>query len=204
MPCSPSDCIQHDPDLDRHISPSRGSDIQRSSGVCSDGNALGIHLIASNDTGLIPTITEPDLERVITSSVPQHEDHDEPTAGRPRVRQWLTSAANYLGNAAHQKFDVSDFSDQKAHGFPEVPGEPLRNPGFERVSMQYNQLREQNSRAESTYAPSITSTSGIEGGFTPSMRTSPRPDTSPSRKPRRRDTLEVPTPVHIHRRTGSH
>jgi hypothetical protein len=206
VPYPPSDYSQHD--SNRHPSPSRASDTQHHSGVDLDGNPLGIHLASSNDTRdmrLIPTITAPELEQVLTDNVSQYEDRDEPTAGRPRVRQWFTLAANYLGNAAHQKLDVSDYNDQKAHRFPEVPGEPLRNPGFERVSMQYSQLREQNSRVESTYAASINSVSGLESGSTPPVHyPSPRPETSPSRRPKRRDTLEVPTPVHIHRRTESH
>jgi hypothetical protein len=205
VPCPPSDYSQHD--SDRHPSTSRASDIHYSFNANSDGAVLGIHFASSSDTRdmrLIPTITGPELEQVSMVDARQHGDRDEPTAGRPRVRQWFTLAANYLGNAAHQKFDVSDYNDEKAHRFPEVPGEPLRNPGFQRVSMQYSQLREQNSRTESMYAASVTSVSGLEDGSTPPVQyASPCPDTSPSQRPKRRDTLEVPTPVHIHRRTES-
>jgi hypothetical protein len=202
----PSDYSHHD--SDRHPSPSRTSDVHQSSGVDSDVSGLGINLSSSPETRemhLIPTITEPGLEQAETGGAHQNETTDEPTAGRPRVRQWLTKAADYMGNAAHHKLDVSDYNDQKAHGFPEIPGEPLRNPGFERVSMQYSQLREQNVRAESTYAASVNSVLGQEDASTPpASHTSPRLEISPSRKPKRRDTLEVPTPVHIHRRTESH
>jgi hypothetical protein len=204
----PSDYSHHD--SDRHPSPRRASDVHRSSDVADD-NALGIHFPFSIDTReiyRIPTITEPvteQIERVETDDAPQNNTTDMPTAGRPRVRKWLTEAANKMGNAAHDKLDVSDYNDQKAHSFPEIPGEPLRNPGLERVSMQYSQLREQNVRAESTYAASVNSVSGQEDVSTPpASHTSPRLEISPSRKPKRRDTLEVPTPVHIHRRTESH
>jgi hypothetical protein len=153
---------------------------------------------------LIPTITEPgveQIEQVETEDAPQHETTDEPTAGRPRVRKWLTEAANKMGNAAHDKLDVSDYNDKKAHTFPEIPGEPWRNPVFEQTRIQYDQLREQNVRAESTYAASINSVSGQEGGSTPpESHASPRLET----RPKRRDTLDVPTPIHKHHRTGSH
>jgi len=184
----------------------------RSSGTGSDHQGLGIQGLRStspHEMRLIPTITQPDLEEapsIAQVSTQRHEDEEEePTAGRPFVRQWFTKAANYLGNAAHQKLDTSDYNDQQAHRFPEIPGETLRNPALEQVSRQYSELREQRSRAESTYAASIISMSGQEDMSSPPPPTSPRPDTSPSRRPpRRRDTLEVPTPVHIHRRNESH
>jgi hypothetical protein len=193
---------QHGSGSDRDASPGRASDLHRPSGVSFEGHGLGVQITPSSDFGRIPTIEEPGMERTMTEVT--HRLEDEPTAGRPRVRQLLTSAANKLGNAAHTKLDVSDYKDKRAHDFPEIPGEPLRNAALERVSEQYNTLREQNSRAESTYAASIASTSGLEEGSTPPQHASPRPDTSPSRKPKRKNTLEVPTPVHIHRRTPSH
>ncbi|KAF2820648.1 hypothetical protein CC86DRAFT_304548 [Ophiobolus disseminans] len=190
--------------------PSPGHDMPRFSATGSERNilGLGIRSTSPHDMSLIPTITQPNVDQESTHGMHRQEhdeeEEEEPTAGRPRVRQWLTKAANYMGNAVHQKLDVSDYNDQQAHRFPEIPGETLRNPALQRVSRQYSELREQNSRAESTYAPSIISTPGLEGGSTPPAHLSPRPETSPSRRPRRRDTLEVPTPVHIHRRTESH
>ncbi|KAH8728427.1 hypothetical protein GQ44DRAFT_757347 [Phaeosphaeriaceae sp. PMI808] len=283
---SPSSFSQRELGSDRDPSPIRALDAQRSPGLLSDGNALGISSLSVNEMRLAPTITEPNFGRANTGA---RQDQEEFMAGRKKIRHWFTSAANYLGNAAHQKLDVSDYNDQKAHRFPEVPGETLRNPALERISLQYSQLREQNSRAGSTYAPSITSTRGLEGGSTPPMHASPRQDTrnylgnavhqkldvsdyngqkahrfpevpgetlrnpaierislqysqlreqnsrvgstyapsitstrgleggstppmhasprqdtSPSRKPQRRDTLEVPTPTYIHRRAESH
>lgn len=99
---------------------------------------------------------------------------------------------------------IPDLSSQNAHRFPEVPGEILRNPALERISVQYSRLRED--RAASEYAASVASMSGIEGSSTPPpTHDSPRPETSPSRRPKRRATLEVPSPAeaHVHRRIGS-
>lgn len=210
-----SDRSQHRASSDRTPSPGRTSDFPRPSYAGSNSHGLGISGVRStspHDMRLIPTITHPDIENGSPSEAPaQHieeEEEDRPTAGRPLVRQWFTKAANHLGNAAHQALDTSDYNDQRAHKFPEIPGETLRNPELEQISRQYSQLREERSKAESTYAASIASASGQEDGATPppplSPRMSPRTDTSPSRRPpRRRDTLEVPTPVHIHRRNES-
>ncbi|KAH7080023.1 hypothetical protein BKA63DRAFT_233358 [Paraphoma chrysanthemicola] len=200
-----SSCSPEVPGSDRNASPTRVSDVPRPSVAGSDVLGLGIRSASPNDMRLIPTITHADPDQDALEAGQQQEHEDQPTAGRNKVRKWFTAAGRYLGDAAHQKLDVSDYNDQKAHRFPEVPGELLRNPALERISKQYSELREQNSRAESTYAASVISTSGIDGSSTPPPPpTSPRPDTSPSRKPRRRDTLEVPTPVHIHRRADSH
>jgi hypothetical protein len=199
----PSEHSRHETDSDRHPSPTFVPEMNRSPGAGTEIHGLGIHSTPSNDLRLIPTITIPAIERSPTANTAQRESGDEPTAGRPRVRQWFTTAANYLGNAAHQKLDVSDYKDHEAHRYPEVPGEKLRNRALERTDIQYSQLREQNSRAESTYAASIVSTPALEGRSN-SPRPSSHPETSPSRAPKRRDTLEVPTPVHIHRRNGSH
>jgi hypothetical protein len=168
----------------------------------SENNGLRIHTTRSNDLGLIPTITQPHVRRSTTNRTMQHDIEEEPTAGRPKVRQWFEKAANHLGNAAHQRLDVSDYRDQAAHRYPEVPGEIFRNPNLGRIDIQYSQMRE-HSRAESNYAISIASTSGLEGSSA-SPHPSPRLETSPSPITKRRDTLDVPSPVHIHRRMGSH
>lgn len=192
------------PSSERQRSPARLSNFEFPISQNPAENGLGIRSTSPNAMARIPTITQPDLDQ--DHSFNRRESGEgQPTAGRNTVRKWLNSAADYLGNAAHDKFDVSDYKNEKARGFPEVPGEVLRNPALERISTQYSRLREENSRAGSTYAPSIASTSGIEGSSTPPppLHESPRPETSPARKPKRRDTLEVPAQVHGHRRSES-
>lgn len=186
----------------RDVSPGRSPAVEHTYTPQLGDNALGISSPSPNEIGLIPTITHPETEyEEPGTDVEEHPD--QPTAGRHRVRKWLTAAGNYMGNAAHNKLDVSDYNDQKAHRFPEVPGEGLRNPALERISQQYSQLRDE--RAGSTYAASVASASGIESSSAPPpMHDSPRPETSPARKPKRRDTLEVPAPAHVHRRSESH
>ncbi|KAF2853558.1 hypothetical protein T440DRAFT_389978 [Plenodomus tracheiphilus IPT5] len=169
----------------------------------SGENALGIRSPSPTDIGLITTITHPESVNEHREHVSEARQNEElPTAGRQRVRRWFNAAGDYWANAAHEKLDVSDFNDPRAHRFPEIPGEIFRNPLLEQISRDYTQRRED--RANSTYAASIISTPGLEQVNTPPPTVeSPRPETSPSRKPKRRDTLEVPTPAHLHRRNGS-
>lgn len=166
-----------------------------------EDNALRIRSPSPNDFGLTLTITHPDHGNKYHES-DVDDTHDQPTAGRHRVRKFLTSAGNKLGNAAHNKLDASDYSDENAHRFPEVPGESLRNPALAETSRTYSRLREE--RASSMYTASIASISAIESNSTPPpTHDSPRPDASPTRLPKRRDTLEVPKPVHSHHRSES-
>ncbi len=170
-------------------------------------NGLGIRSESPNVTELIPTLTHPGSERLHANpaSHDDQQDHhqpDQPTAGRNVVRRWLTSAGNYLGDAAHEKLDPDHVrNDEDTHRFPEVPGEILRNPDLERISRTYSKLREE--RENSIYAASIVSSPGLEGSSSPPpMQHTPRPDISPVRRPERRATLEVPKEAH--RRSESH
>ncbi|KAF2127904.1 hypothetical protein P153DRAFT_342858 [Dothidotthia symphoricarpi CBS 119687] len=202
-----SNSSRHCHSSDRNPSPHDTSDIQRFSERNAEGNALRLWSSSPNHLGLIPTITHPDNEQDQQENERRLEHGDGPSAGRHRVRRWFTSAADYLGQVAHDKLDVSDYNDRRAHRFPVVPGEEFRNPEIHRISSQFSQIREQRA---SIYAPSIASTSGIgdvpapPGPGSPPIDASPgssRPDTSPHRTPRRRDTLEVPVPAHIYHRT---
>lgn len=168
-------------------------------GRVSRENALGIRSPSPNEIGRIPIITHPESVNEHHEHAPEPRQNENlPTAGRQRVRRWLNAAGDYWADAAHEKLDVSDFNDPKAHRFPEIPGEILRNPLLEQTSRDYTQRRED--RANSTYAASITSTPGLEQVNTPPQTHEiPRPETSPSRKPKRQATLEVPRPAHVHR-----
>jgi hypothetical protein len=169
------------------------------------GDDLGIRSESPNVIELTPTITYPDSERHTgpASQAIRQDTHqlDQPTAGRNRIRGWLTSAGNYLGDAAHERLDPDhERVDEETQRFPEVPGEILRNPDLERISRTYSQLREE--RANSVYAASIMSSPALEGSASPAPTSPPphqeppRPETSPSRQPKRRDTLEVPKGGH--------
>jgi hypothetical protein len=144
---------------------------------------------------------------------------------RRKVAKALTTMNNYLGTAAHDRFDDSEFKRGKAVDFPEIPGEERRNRALPQIREQYNQyqdtdgnvtpvLREQPSRA-GRFTDSVASGLGVEGSSTtprsaspqsPQSPHSPSPFPSPTtpRRPhastlpaeRTRDTLKVPSPVH--------
>jgi len=162
-------------------------------------NGLHIRSESPNDIALIPTITHPVSERDYPDDASQDDRHDEhrnglPTAGRHKVRKWLTSAGNYLGDTVHEKLDPSSHSNNEdMHRFPELPGEVFRNPDLDRISRTYSKLREE--RAVSTYSVSIRS--GIEGSTSPPpVHDLSRQETSPVQPPKRRATLEVPKETH--------
>jgi hypothetical protein len=156
------------------------------------GNALGIRSES-------PEITHPGSD-YHQDDGPQDPPADQPTAGRHRIRRFLTAAGNRLGDVAHEKLDPDhDRKNDETDKFPEVPGENLRNPDLEHISRTFSRLREE--RANSTYSASVVSTPGLESPPPPSHDSS-RPETSPARRPKRRDTLEVPKEVH--RRSESH
>jgi hypothetical protein len=163
------------------------------------GDALGMRSESPGRTGLNPTITRSGPDHDHQNDSLQDPQAGPPTAGRHRVRKLLTAAGNKLGDAAHEKLDPNhDRKDDETNKFPEVPGESLRNPDLEQISRTFSRLREE--RASSTYSASIISTPGIESP--PPTHDSPRLETSPVRRPKRRDTLEVPKEAH--RRSESH
>jgi hypothetical protein len=187
----------------RDASPSHFFNAQPPSITSPDGNALGIRSMSPDDIRLMPTITHTDHDQSMQGMGIQPEEHHEPTAGRGRIRKWLTSAGDYLGNAAHEKLDVSNFHNKEASKFPEIPGEDLRNAGLPQTHRQYSQLRERTSSAASYHEHSNASVSNMENGFSPSFVESPQPEISTLRKPVRKNTLEVPVQAHTHHRNES-
>lgn len=141
---------------------------------------------------------------------------------RRKVANVLSNIGNYIGTAAQDRFDDSEFKHGKAVDYPELPGEGYRNPGLGLIRREYNQPRDE---TRPSRAPSFISITGYEGsirGVSPQPQSPRSPSTSrphastmPSRistelqnptstssvpldrgrKPRR-DTLEVPSPIH--------
>lgn len=148
-----------------------------------DGNELGMHATLSN-------------ELAATTSRPGPEQGHQNVGSRRKIASALTKASNYLGTAAHNKLDVSSVKGGSALGFPEIPAEEQRNRALPQIRAQYIQrrdavLREQRLSRVGSSAASVASGLGIEG-----ISTTPRA-TSPLGSPRaRRDTLEIPQPVH--------
>lgn len=184
--------------------------------------AADMHRILSNDdrqtsTEIVPTTSAPSVGHSHQSSPSVTGD----IGNRRKVTQALTSIGNYLGTAAPDRFDDSEFKRGRAVDFPEIPGEENRNPTLPQIREQYNQsrgsdgnvtpgLRRQRSRA-SSFNGSIASGFGVEvDSASPRVPSphSPRSSTLPTERTsfdlqnmgvmtrQRRDTLEVPSTVH--------
>lgn len=166
-----------------------------------------------------------EIERVPTTSGPVVRTQTkrswtvDDAGNRRKVANVLTNIGNYIGTAAQDRFDDSEFKHGKAVDYPELPGEENRNPGLNLIREQYNPTRDSDIRP--SRAGSFIS--GVEGsirGVSPSLHSqstqrphastlpagristeSQNPTSSSSvpldrgRKPRR-DTLEVPSPVY--------
>jgi len=156
------------------------------------------------------------LTRHTTYGRSRSPNNDDP-ASRRRVARWLQAAGDYLGNAAHDRFNLNAFNHSRARDFPEIPGEARRNPDLPRIRKDFHDrreliLREMQSRTGSPAASNVSVFSGsgeAEGGSPrvsvsspgpqrPSLSSPGRPDSSPGpgRQRRRRDTLEVPVQAH--------
>jgi hypothetical protein len=198
---------------------------------------------------LATTSSDPILLRQGKRSMTMNTD----VGGRRKVARTLTVISNFLGTAAQDAFDDSEFKRGRAVDFPEIPGEASRNRALSQIREQYNQprdgdgnvtpgLQRQRSRNGSPTGSFVSGLGITEGDTTSPVRppASPRPSrsssaSSPPRSPRRplsntfpvqrpsfelqttqsapggpagqaprrysrRDTLDLPAPVH---RSGS-
>ncbi|RFU28503.1 hypothetical protein B7463_g7840, partial [Scytalidium lignicola] len=161
---------------------------------------------------------------------------------RLKVAKALTTISNYVGTAAPDLFDDSEFKQGKAVDFPEIPGEEHRNRALPQIREQYNPSRDADGNVTPMLRPrsragsfngSIVSGLNIEHSSTmpgvstpqsqlpfplPIMSRTSHSDTFPAEQTslelqnspssssaagspegiqrRRRDTLEVPLPIH--------
>lgn len=128
---------------------------------------------------------------------------------RKKIAKTLTAIGTYIGTAAQDRFDDSEFKRGKAVDFPEIPGEANRNRELPRIREVYNPERDADGMVTRTHsranspAPSIMSVRGSTS-FDEN-----RPEGSERGRPvaparRRRATLEVPlaSPTHQHTRNA--
>ncbi len=95
------------------------------------------------------------------------------TGKRREVAKALTAIGNYLGTAASDRFDYSEYRRGEAQDFPEIPGEAHRNEGLRQIREQYNQYRNADGdvtpdihrqhSAGGSFAGSVTSRNDIDG-----------------------------------------
>ncbi|OTA75906.1 hypothetical protein M434DRAFT_26096 [Hypoxylon sp. CO27-5] len=113
--------------------------------------------------------------------------------GRLKVARVLWTIGNYLGTAARDRYDDSEFKHGKAIDFPEIPAEEQRNPDLPQIREVYNQHREEENLSSAlsvrhsrsgSFNGSIASRYSVEGGPAMSRAISaPYPPSSRSPSP---------------------
>lgn len=86
-------------------------------------------------------------------------------ANRRRVATAFNTMANYLGTAAHERFDDSDFKQGKAVDFPEIPGEAERSWNLHRIREAYNPAREADGSLTPELRPQRSRSSSLNIAF---------------------------------------
>ncbi|KAI1099295.1 hypothetical protein F4804DRAFT_86966 [Jackrogersella minutella] len=171
-------CSHHHFDSARH--PSSQSHIDSSGSVEADSTHGGTLNFPEHDSrsslamreagddlvrGSSNSITVPDAARLrssssnsrreVTTEIARSETHPPIDIGnRRKVAQTLRKVSDYLGTAAHDRFDDSEFKHGKALDFPEVPAEEMRNPDLPNIRERYNQYHEENLTSALSIRPS--------------------------------------------------
>ncbi|KAH8592070.1 hypothetical protein B0O99DRAFT_518608 [Bisporella sp. PMI_857] len=161
-----------------------------------DGHSIATPATAHIRHSFSPDRGGPSIEAVRTIStrptIPKSE-----SGSRTAVAHALKVVGDYIGTAAPDRFDDSEFRRGRAMNFPEIPGEEARNADLNKIKRQYNKERDvdgnvtpvlggQRSRA-SSFNGSVVSGAGL--GFKDSLsELKDRSPVSPTTPRRRRDT----------------
>lgn len=168
------------------------SEASSRSGATPDATATPHHF-SKSDRGTssekVPTTNEQAPGHDLQANGPRTAD----VGNRRKVANALLTIGNYLGTAAHDRFDDSEFKHGKAVDFPEIPGEEQRNSALTQIRDRYNQHRETDGDASSmfherpsragSFAGSISSGFGVDGGTRTPRSSSPQPPSSPLPSP---------------------
>lgn len=103
-------------------------------------------------------------------SIPQRWN----AGNRGTVRETLIKVSKYIGTAAPDRFDDSEFKRGRAGAWPEIPAEEQRNTALPDIRQRYNHSR----------ASSVVSSRAAEGNNTPTGPASPQSPDSPHPLPR--------------------
>jgi hypothetical protein len=164
-------------------------------------------------TSQIEQLENPSTHPIRHSETRLQRERSNDAGNRRRVAKSLNKIGDYLGTAAHDKFDISPFRRGPAIDFPEVPGEEQRNAALPQIREVYNSprdaegnvtpsLRAARSSSFTSFAPSGL---GIESSFTaassgaqesPGASFEIDPSHTMQHGPARRATLEVPAPTY--------
>ncbi|KAM0109325.1 hypothetical protein ACP6JB_004912 [Aspergillus fumigatus] len=120
-----------------------------------------------------------------SSRWPLKRSATEDQGSRRKIARTLFAVSNWMSNAAHDRYQNSDFKNGPALRFPEIPGEENRNGELNKIRKQYN--RGQNTDEFSTsgsperlsrvpsFRGSISSRGGLEGSPPIGRSSSPAP-----------------------------
>jgi hypothetical protein len=120
-----------------------------------------------------------------SSKWPLKRSATEDQGSRRKIARTLFAVSNWMSNAAHDRYQNSDFKSGPALRFPEIPGEENRNGELNKIRKQYN--RGQNTDEFSTsgsperlsrvpsFTGSISSRRGPEGSPPIGRTSSPAP-----------------------------
>ncbi|KAF4220642.1 hypothetical protein CNMCM6805_007311 [Aspergillus fumigatiaffinis] len=120
-----------------------------------------------------------------SSKWPLKRSATEDQGSRRKIARTLFAVSNWMSNAAHDRYQNSDFKSGPALRFPEIPGEENRNGELNKIRKQYN--RGQNTDEFSTsgsperlsrvpsFTGSISSRRGLEGSPPIGRTSSPAP-----------------------------
>ncbi|KXJ91902.1 hypothetical protein Micbo1qcDRAFT_194893 [Microdochium bolleyi] len=161
-------CAHHSPHSPIHRSPSiqDGSSTHSSSHrqqVMRTGLGLGVSLSELTENEMLRRASTVEDTEMDTLSIRRTRTID--AASRRRVAGYFNSMANYLGTAAHERFDSSDFKHGKAVDFPEIPGEAERNSRLNDIREAYNQPREADGSLTPELRPQRSRASSFNGPF---------------------------------------
>ncbi|RDW61429.1 hypothetical protein BP5796_11321 [Coleophoma crateriformis] len=161
------------------------------------------------------TVSELEIAPTISRSA---SEFMHPAIHRIKVAKVLKKIGDYVGTAAPDRFDDSDFTRAKGV-YPMIPGEQHRNDDLSKTQEQFSRYWSANGNATPSRAGSIASRAGSPQRVRPPRSPSPGPSAAPRRvhastlpsrrtssdtydpssstasPPQRRATLEVPSPV---------
>jgi hypothetical protein len=170
--------------------------------------------------GIQPVPTHHSISSHATDSQPKQSRKND-VGGRDGVAKALKTIGNYFGHAGDNLFDDSEFKQGDARGYPEIPGEEIRNRVLPQIRFQYNPPRDEDgqitpsirsprSRASSFYGGDITSVRGRDRSTTPnaSFPISPTPSRPQSPSPslvvtRRKHSNALPCERSLSRKENS-
>ncbi|GFF28719.1 hypothetical protein IFM58399_02067 [Aspergillus lentulus] len=153
-----------------------------------------------------------------SSRWPLKRSATEDQGSRRKIAHTLFAVSNWMSNAAHDRYQNSDFKSGPALRFPEIPGEENRNGELNKIRKQYNRGQntdefgtsgspERLSRVPS-FTGSISSRRGLDGSPPIGRSSSPAPSiggrSQASMSQADRSSFDVQDPSSSGNATGSH